>query len=85
MPPEYCQYLSKDIDECKSELSKTHPRLFKEVYGEDAAPVKSKDEEEKQKDDDGDDNQIKEKKEGEEEDQDGEKKPKKEKKKVGFK
>merc|ERR1712083_741493 len=34
LPPEYCEYGGKanDLDECKTWLQKTHPRMFEALY-----------------------------------------------------
>ena len=37
MPPEYCAFGQKDSSACKEWLLETHPLLYREIYGEDAA------------------------------------------------
>lgn len=39
MPPEYASFVTKDLTQCKSWLSETHPDLYSEIYGE-AEPAK---------------------------------------------
>lgn len=82
VPPEFCQYMVKDLTECKKLLEESRPALFRELYGEPAGEAKSKKKEEKKQSeaDGNEEGQITEKKEG---DEDGETKVKKEKTKKG--
>lgn len=34
VPPEYSQYVMKDLTECKAWLKENHPLMFTELYGE---------------------------------------------------
>ena len=35
VPPEYSQFVMKDLTECKAWLKENHPLMFTEIYGDE--------------------------------------------------